>query len=129
MVNDGFAQLGEFTRKTEKYGFTASFFLNDESVLVGSSTQIVVKPHLTINDRIADVKMLKNSKLVVQTSNYIDGVPITRNYDGLSFENHQLCTIPFQVPPSLGSISVKLSCQVLNATTKKMETFSHSEEF
>ena len=65
MVNDGFAQLGEFTRKTEKYGFDASFFLNKESVLVGSSTQIVIKPHLTINDRPADVSMLKNSKVIV----------------------------------------------------------------
>ena len=54
-----------FTRKTEKYNFTASFFLSDESVLVGSSTQIVIKPHLTINDRPADVKMLKNCKVVV----------------------------------------------------------------
>lgn len=96
---------------------------------MGSSTNIVIKPQLRINGRKADVNMLKSSKVVVQTSNYIDNVPITRNFDGISFDNHSECTIQFQVPPSLGSVRVSLTTQVLNATTKKMEDFSHSEEF
>ena len=129
MVNGDFAQLGEFTRKTESYEFEAMFYLNTESILVGSSTNIVIKPKLSINGRKADVKDLKNSKVVVQTTNYIDSVPITRNYDGISFENHSECTIQFQVPPSLGSIRVSMTTQVQNATTKKMEDFSHSESF
>ena len=95
---------------TEKYKLNGSFFLNSESVLVGSSAQIAIKPHLTINSMPADLKLLKNCKVIVQTSNYIDGVPITRKYDDLSFENNKLCTIPFQVPPNLGSIQVTLSC-------------------
>ena len=38
MVQGDFAQLGEFTRKTESYEFKAKCYLNLESVLVGSST-------------------------------------------------------------------------------------------
>ena len=30
MIHDGFAQLGEFLRKTEKYNFEALFHLNSE---------------------------------------------------------------------------------------------------
>ncbi len=93
MVHGDFAQLGEFVRKTEKYDFNAQIYLNAESVIVGSSTTIVIKPSLTINGRAADPKMLKNTKVTVQTSNYIDSVPITRNYDGLSFAKNSECTI------------------------------------
>ena len=124
MVHGDFAQLGDFERKTENYDFDAQIYLNSESVIVGSSTTIVIKPSLTINGRTADPKMLKNTKVTVKTSNYIDSVPITRNFDGLSFEKNGECLIQFQVPPSLGSIKVDLKTQVQNATTKKMEDFS-----
>ena len=50
---------------TEKYKLTGSFFLNSESVLVGSSAQIAIKPHLTINSMPADLKLLKNCKVIV----------------------------------------------------------------
>lgn len=129
MVHGDFAQLGEFERKTEDYDFNAQIYLNSESVIVGSSTTIVIKPSLTINGRTADPKMLKNTKVTVKTSNYIDSVPITRNFDGLSFEKNGECLIQFQVPPSLGSIKVDLKTQVQNATTKRMEDFSANRDF
>jgi hypothetical protein len=37
MVHGDFAQLGEFTRKSENYSLTCQFYLNDESVMVGST--------------------------------------------------------------------------------------------
>lgn len=43
MINGDFAQLGEFTRKTETYTFNAQFYLHSGSVLVGSSTSVVAK--------------------------------------------------------------------------------------
>ena len=35
MVNGDFAQLGEFTRKQEKFAVSCQFYMNEESVLVG----------------------------------------------------------------------------------------------
>lgn len=95
MIHNDFAQLGEFLRKTESYSFDAEFFLNAESLLVGASASIVIKPHLMINDRPANLNMLKNTKVVVTTNNYIDQIPVTKNFEGLSFCNDKELTLQF----------------------------------
>ena len=64
--------------------------------------------------------MLKNVKVVLTTFNYIDNIPVTKNFQDLSFINDQELSVTFQVPPNLRDISISLSCEVLNATTKKM---------
>lgn len=99
-------------------------FLNDESLLVGASTSILIKPKLTINGRAADLSLLQNTRIVLQTTNYIDNVPVTRNYDGIVFDSKREYLLQFQVPPNLGKISVSLTTEVKNTTTKRMDTFS-----
>jgi hypothetical protein len=44
MKHGTFAQMGEFTRKTEEYSFNCTFFLNGEQILVGNSAQIIIRP-------------------------------------------------------------------------------------
>ena len=56
--------------------------------------------------------MLKNVKLTITTNNYIDGIPITRNYEGLSFEEGKELSVQFQVPMNLMSIRASLECEV-----------------
>ena len=60
MITDGFAQLGQFRRNTEKYELEAFFYLNAESVLVGHNTKVFVRPKLTLNNRAISVNSLKN---------------------------------------------------------------------
>ena len=116
MVHSGMSQLQEFTRLTEKYSFSALISLHEESVLVGQTTSITVKPHLSINNRTADLKLLKNCKVTIQTSSYMEATKITREHDA-TFENEKECVIPIQIPPNLASISVTVDAQVLNAST------------
>jgi hypothetical protein len=41
----------DFVRRTEKIEFSCDFFILNESLLVGSSAQVIVKPKLSINGR------------------------------------------------------------------------------
>jgi len=95
MINGQFAQIGEFERKTEQYKFSASISLNQESILMRTSTQLVVRPQLYVNGRSVDVKMLKNVKLAITTLNYIDKVPLVKNFSSLKFNNDAELTVQF----------------------------------
>jgi hypothetical protein len=73
--------------------------------------------------------MLKNVKIVLTTFNYIDNVPVTKTFQDLNFVNDQELSVSFQVPPNLRDIHVAMTCEVLNATTKKMQNFNSSHKF
>lgn len=96
---------------------------------MGSSTSILIRPKLLINGSKANLKMLKNCKAVLSITNYIDDIPVTKNFDSLTFTNDRELAVQFQVPPNLGSIHIKLMAQVQNSTTRKMESFTAEESF
>jgi len=56
-------------------------------VLVGSSTNVIVRAQLLLNGRKAALNMLKNVKIVLTTYNYIDNIPVTKTFQNLSFKN------------------------------------------
>ena len=87
--------MGEFTRKTEVYNFDCTFFLNGEQILVGNSAQIVIRPKLLINGRQTSLSMLKNCRATISTVNYIDNIPITKNFDNLKVEDDREIVIDF----------------------------------
>lgn len=60
MITDGFSQLGQFQRDTERYNLEAYYHLNNESVIVGQKTKLFVRPKLTLNNKATSVKHLKN---------------------------------------------------------------------
>jgi hypothetical protein len=64
-------------------------------MLVGSSTSIVIRPKLLINGRQANLKMLKNSKAELRITNYVDDIPVTKNFDQLNFTNEKEVTVQF----------------------------------
>lgn len=72
MVHGDFAQLGEFTRKCEDYSFECQFYLNEESVLVGSTASVLINPMLKINGRRAQLTLLQNITAVIKTEDFID---------------------------------------------------------
>jgi len=60
---------------------------------MGTNASLIIKPKLYVNDRSADLTMLKESRLVVTTQNYIDQIPTTINFDHLSFDNEKETTV------------------------------------
>jgi hypothetical protein len=89
----------------------------------------VIRPQLLINGRQASLAQLKNCKATISTVNYIDNIPITKNFDNLKIEDDRETIIDFQVPPNLESIKVDFSVQVLNNISKAMQNFSASSSF
>ena len=87
--------MGEFMRRTEQYSFDCTFFLNGEQILVGNSAQIVIRPQLLINGRQASLAQLKNVKATISTVNYIDNIPITKNFDNMKIEDDRETVIDF----------------------------------
>lgn len=129
MLHNNFAQLTDFTRKTESYDFEAQFYLHAGSVLVGANTNIVVKGRLNINGRPCSLTNLKNVNLTLTTYNYIDNLPVTKTFNNLAFNNEKELMVTFQVPPNLNRINVELTCEVANATSKQNNKFRQSKLF
>jgi hypothetical protein len=72
--------------------------LNSESVLIGNTASILVRPSLLINGRLANLDLLKNTKIILTTSSYIDSIPVTKTFENLTFSNNKELIVDFQVP-------------------------------
>lgn len=70
-------------RKQESYDLKCQFFLNEESVLVGSTVTILMTPMLQINGRKAELSLLQNIVAKVKTEDFIDGIPTTQTFSNL----------------------------------------------
>ena len=123
MINDDFAQLTEFDRKTENYdSFKVFYHLNFESMLVGSQAQILVKPILNINGRKTSVALLQNAKVTIKIKNFIDASDVTKTFENLKFKDDEDMILNFRVPPNVEDLVINMTAQVLNVTNSKMET-------
>jgi len=71
---------------------------------------------LQVNSRQASLALLKNIKVTLTTISYIDNLPVTKNFENLTFQDNKDCVLEFQVPPYLSSISATLKCEVFNLT-------------
>ncbi len=88
LMNNGFAQLCDFERQTENYTFSAWIYINQESILIGNKASVIIKPSLQINQRQASVKLLKNTKITLTTTNYIDNTPVTKTFENIKFTDN-----------------------------------------
>ena len=116
LLNKGFAQLCDFERQTENYNFTAWIHVNAESILIGNKASVLIKPSLQVNSRQASLSLVKNIKVQLTTTSYIDNLPVTKNFENLTFTDNKDCVLDFQVPPYLRDVRVSLTCDVYNIT-------------
>lgn len=78
LIHGEFAQMADFQRLTEVYNLECSYALHHESLLLGNEARILIRPHLTVNDRPCDLKLLKNIKAKLTTTSFIDNIPVTK---------------------------------------------------
>jgi hypothetical protein len=88
-----------------------------------------MNPTLKINGRQAGLSLLQNVTATLKTEDFIDCTPTTKVFSGLKVSPDQDLTISFQVPPNLKYIDVRLTCQVMNTTSKSMQDFNASKRF
>eukprot|EP00347_Sterkiella_histriomuscorum_P016748 403352004 len=124
LMNNDFAQLCDFTRATEIYKFKAFIYVNNESLLIGNVATILIQPNLMINDSQAPLNVLKNTKVTLTITNYIDSIPITKQFENLKFDKSNFLTLDFQVPPYLSNVQVALTSEIHNVTLDTTQNFS-----
>lgn len=95
IIHNNFAEFTTFTRKEEVYSFSTEFYLHGGSVLVGSTSNIVIKSHLEVNGRATKLNMLKNVKVTLSTYNYIDNLPATKTFNDLKFDQDKELVVSF----------------------------------
>ena len=62
---------------------------------MGNNAQVVISPRLTINDRDANISLLKNVNVQLTTINYIDSIPVTKKMEGLNLIDGQELIVEF----------------------------------
>jgi hypothetical protein len=128
LMHKGMAQLVQFTRIEECYNFKCGFYLLPESVILGKTANIIIRPHLTINRRTASLSLLKNIKCILNTSTYLDSIPATRTFNDLKVTDNDELVISFQVGASIDSLRITVNAEVQNVSknTKQYVADSHS---
>ena len=126
MVNNGFAQLAEFSRQTENYSLNVAYFVLNETILMGNEAKILLRPMLKVNERVCTLKALKNIVIKVTTMSYIDRIPITKIFEDLQIDDKNEVVLTFQVPPNLESISINFEAKVRNISMKQLITLTNS---
>lgn len=129
LVNNGFAQLTEFTRQTENYSFDVGYFVLNESLIMGTEAKILVRPVLKVNDRPCTLRALKDILIKVTTTSYIDNIPITKLFEDLKINDNNEILLSFQVPPNLEGVSISFEAKVRNISHQRLDPLSHSYTF
>jgi hypothetical protein len=78
LITPGFAQLTFFYRKSEFYSFDCSYILNHESLHFGKEAELIIKPILKVNDSVCSLNVLKNTKVILTTTSFVDSLSITK---------------------------------------------------
>ena len=111
MIHKGFAQLGNFIKKTENYEFQSHFYLNSESLLVGQESKILICPKLFINGRKASVGLLEKSQAILRVDHFIDQSITSKTID-IDLKDDEESVISFQVTPNIRRLSVQVKTTI-----------------
>ena len=126
LIHDGFAQLTEFKRMSENYTFDVVYIVQSESLLMGKEAEILLKPCLKVNDRKWNLNILKDTKVTLTTTSFIDNLPVTKVFENLDVNSRQEISIKFQVPPNLQTVSLLVEAEVRNISKGANDKLTHS---
>ena len=129
LLHQGLAQLVDFPRLEERYSLTCGFFLLPESFIEMKKASILIRPQLFVNNRPADINLLKNIQCVLSTSNYVDKIPSSKSFDNLELDSKKELVISFQVASQLLGMEIQFSADVENITKGNCEKLSNSHKF
>lgn len=73
----------------------------------------------------ADLRLLEDTKITLQTKNDIDNITATKSYDNLKLNDESEYELEFQVPSNITAISVTLETKVNVIISLKSILFYH----
>jgi hypothetical protein len=129
LVHESFAELANVTVSEEVYRLSGYFHFNHESLIMGNTTKILVKPYLTINDREAKLDYLKNISVnvsMLKLENDIS-IPISNVFDNLVCSNDKDIEVEIQIPPKLTALEFSFNAEVYNYSKETKQTLSFKQ--
>lgn len=108
-----FAALHNFEHQSESYNLEAAIHVDREALLSGRPATVIVKPSLTVNSCPADISLLKETALLI-TSTDREGVESTQEINNFQLFNDREATYEFKTPEKLNAISFALRGRVEN---------------
>ena len=106
--------MTEFKRMSENYTFDVAYIVQSESLMMSKEAEILLKPCLKVNDRKWNLNILKDTKVTLTTTSFIDNLPVTKVFEKLDVNSRQEISIKFQVPPNLQTVSLLVEAEVRN---------------
>jgi hypothetical protein len=113
---DSFSSLAQFQHAAENYTLTAGFFVDRETLRVGSETSLMVRPDFRINGVAAPLDILEEIKLTITSTN-LEGVATTQEIPGFELHRDKESVHKFAVPPRLSTLSFQLEAKVEQVST------------
>lgn len=112
LIHESLAQVVKLYRNEETYSLQCGFFMYPEALIMGNKATVLIRPQLLINDRKADIRLLENPYVVMNTRNFIDDIPATKVFEGLELDVDKEIEIPFTVIPHMKFITVEFHAEV-----------------
>ncbi|MBP6601762.1 MAG: hypothetical protein KA250_08165, partial [Verrucomicrobiales bacterium] len=112
ILSDGdLATLAKLELPREAYDFTAGILLEQETLLPGTESSLIVRPVLSLHGEPISVSNLKEVHLTVTTMD-LDGISsLSESKDFPLFDDHESVHI-FRVPDRLNRIAVELTAEM-----------------
>lgn len=98
--------------------------------LIFNRAKVLIKPCLVLNEReLADLRLLEQTKVTLQTLNRIDNITISKSYEDVKLNDQEEYEIEFQVPPNIAEITVSVQTTVNIVSKGEKRNFSQSQTF
>lgn len=124
--NGDFSELYKINHRAEEYSLQAGFFVDRESLLAGSTCELLVRPQLRLSGEPVDISLLENVKLTMISMDR-DSIETTKDVEGFKLFNDREYVYRFRVPEDTLSLNFTLSGKVENLSRGRKDDLAESK--
>ncbi len=125
---DGFSSLVRFNHLAETYVLKAGAYVDREALIRREKALVVVRPVLTVNGRLASLKLLEEPRLVIRSTDQ-QGIVTEKEIAGLSLRSDAETVQEILVPENTRELIVTLKAKVQNLSQSRKEELQDGETF
>jgi hypothetical protein len=123
-----FCSFSGFDHLSEEYELKVGFYVDRESLLSGMTSKVLIRPHLMLNNQPISTLILKDVKLIIESSDAY-GISTTKVIPSFDLFEDRESMYEFRVPENLSRIHFALSASIKNISQNKVEKLLDSTEF
>ena len=128
LYKDNLASIESMAHRAESYALDAGIWIERESLLSGTTAEVVVRPTLELNGRPVSLELLEEVRLTIQSTDR-DGVSSTVTVADFPVTRGKEATHAFKVPDHLRGLTVTLEAKVEVISRNRKDDLSDSASF